>query len=349
MKRYRELSALLLVMVMIGCLVGCGKGQDTAVPGSDSVSGGEKTYRVAYVADTGLDVYEWLAQTVKNLQSWADETSYIEEIKFVEAADAANYEPMIRALCEEKYDVIITNFASHADATKKLAQEYPDIKFAILDAGFTEEELSKYSNLMEFGLERAYNAFLAGIVAASMTETGKVGFIGGADNAALSWILAGWQQGLHYVNPDIEDYVVWENNWTDANVGKEYANSLINRGCDVLIASAGGTETGIAQACSDNQTFFIAMDTHYYDYVKGLELGCAGSNIGKMCESVYDNAINGEFPAGQVVYYGGDYGVVWFEFSEESPVPDGVRKLVEEVSEKVESGEIILEKEPIHK
>ena len=350
-----KLIALLLTVLLAAACFGCtakteapaqepAKADDAAAPAE-----GEKTYRVAYVADSGLDEYQWLADTVKDLQAWADATPYISEIKFVEATDAASYEPTSRARCEDGFNVIMTSFSSHADATSKLCQEYPDIFFGILDAGFTAEDIAQYPNMMELGIERGYNSFIAGVVAASMSKTGTVGFIGGADINAVNWILAAWQQGLRYVNPDITDYVVYSNTWSDPTMGKEFANSLIEKGCDVLAASSGGTEVGICQACAEHNVYYCAYDVHYYDYLNGLELGSARSDIAKMVELFYDSAIDGTFPAGQIKYYGYEYGTVYFEFAQDTPVPDDVKKVVEEVSAKILSGEIVIGKEPLHK
>ena len=352
-KRWMQMMALGAALTLVLALVGCAGNSNNS--GKDPSGNqtkdpdGEKTYRVAYVADSGLDEYQWLTDTVDGLQKWADETDYIQEIKFVEATDAASYEPTIRALCEDGFDVIMTSFSSHADATKKLCEEYPEIYFGILDAGFTEEEISQYSNFMELGIERGYNSFIAGVVAASMSESGKVGFIGGADINAVNWILAAWQQGLRYVNPDITDYVVYSNTFSDPALGKEFATSLIEKGCDVLASSSGGTEVGICQACAENDVYYCAYDVHYYDYLDGLELGSARSDIAKMVEMFYDSAIKGEFPGGEIKYYGYEYGTVYFEFAEDTPVPDDVQKLVEDVSAKILSGEIVIDKTPLHK
>lgn len=231
---------MLTACVLAVCLLGaCAQGapassaapasapaSTAAAPESDTGAAPQGgAYKVAYVSDMNLDAAQWLVQVVENLTAWGEAADYIEEIKFVEATDSASFEPTIRSMCDAGYDVIITSFNSHAAATVDLCQEYPDIKFGIIDAGFEAEEIAKYPNLTEIGIERGYNSFVAGVVAASMSETGTVGFLGGADNNAVNWILAAWQQGLRYVNPDITDYVVYTNSWSDPTLGKEHAES----------------------------------------------------------------------------------------------------------------------------
>ena len=117
----------------------------------------------------------------------------------------------------------------------------------------------------------------------------------------------------------------------------------------IRAASSGGNEVGICQACAEQNVYYCAYDVHYYDYLNGLELGSARSNIAKMVELFYDSAIDGSFPAGQIKYYGYEYGTVYFEFADDSPVPEEVKQLVEEVSAKILSGEIVIDKTPLHK
>lgn len=121
----------------------------------------------------------------------------------------------------------------------------------------------------------------------------------------------------------------------------------------MLAASAGGCEPGVCQAAAENDVYYCAYDTHYYEYLDGLELGCAKSDIAKMIEIVIeiviDSAIDGTFAGGQVVYYGYEYGTVSFEFAEGTDIPDDVRAVVEEVSQKILDGEIVIDKTPLHK
>lgn len=362
-KGKKKVALVIACMFAIGLLAACAESPvSPAVPETDrpgtSVAPVEgettgkpegSTYKVAYVSDMNLDAAQWLVQTVDDLTAWSEATDYIEEIKFVEATDSANFEPTIRSMCDANYDVIITSFNSHAAATVALSQEYPDIKFGIIDAGLEADEIAKYPNLTEIGIERGYNSFVAGVVAAYMSEANIVGFLGGADNNAVNWILAAWQQGLQYVNPDITDYVVYINSWSDPTLGKEHAESLIEKGCDVLAASAGGCEPGVCQSASENGVYYCAYDTHYYEYLDGLELGCAKSDIAKMIEIVIDSAIDGTFAGGQVVYYGYEYGTVSFEFAEGTDIPEELRALVDEVSEKILDGTIVIGKTPLHK
>ncbi len=106
-----------------------------------------------------------------------------------------------------------------------MAKDYPDIIFGSLDGSI--EDIADYSNIQEFGLNRTETAYLAGVCAAAMSESGTVGIVGGMDEPVINAIIAGWQQGLYSVNPNIKDYVSYAGNWTDPTVGKDLGLALV--------------------------------------------------------------------------------------------------------------------------
>ena len=89
------------------------------------------------------------------------------------------------------------------------------------------DNIEQYKNIQDFRLNRTQTAFLQGCVAALMTKTGKVGFIGGAVDGGINEILAGYQQGIAYVNNGTQDVVAYCNSFTDPTIGKDYALQMI--------------------------------------------------------------------------------------------------------------------------
>ncbi|MFA5523128.1 MAG: BMP family ABC transporter substrate-binding protein [Tissierellales bacterium] len=341
-KKILKITALVISLTLI-MLTGCSNTNKNN--GSDET--GDVT-KVAFVSDQPLDASEWLVNLVQGINEYQKSNDNV-EVKLVEATQASEYEPKIRALAQQGYDVIITTYASTAEATIAVANDYPNIKFGSLDG--TIDNLEGYSNIEEFGLNRTETAYLAGVVAASMSETGVVGIVGGMDEPVINSIIAGWQQGLISVNEDIVDYVSYAGTWTDPTTGKDLGLALADKGADVIAAAAGGTGAGTAQAAAETSTYFVAWDTHYDEVFKNnkVELGSALNYFDVMVIQFIEDAISGNFKGGQRIEYGMDKGVCAFDIYEDAPVSDEARQNVEEALEKIKNGEITISTELLHK
>mgnify|MGYP000340410699 CR=1 FL=1 len=107
------------------------------------------------------------------------------------------------------------------------------------------------------------------------------GIAGGADDPTINAIIGGWQQGIAYINDkdgkDVQDIVAYVNSYTDPTTAKELGLTLINKGCDVIGAAAGGSGVGTAQAAAENNCYYVAWDCYYPEVFTGeqLQLGSA--------------------------------------------------------------------------
>lgn len=340
----KKLLSIILASLMLLSLAACGDSTQKDPAAGD----GEKTTRVGIVTDMGIDEAEWLQNLVAGLKDYTAQNEGI-DIKVVEATDVAEYEPKVRALAEDKYDIIITMNSGMAGATTAVANDYPDIIFGSQNGNI--ENLSQYKNIEEFGLNRTETGFLAGVAAACMSEADTVGIVLGSDEPDLNAIGAGWQQGLVWAKPDITDYLVYSNSFTDPTIGKELGLSLIDRGCDVIAGAAGGTGVGVAQAAAENGCWYVAWDVHYPDVFTGeqLELGSAVNWFNIMYLAFIDDVLNGGYRPGEFVEYGMDKDVCAFEYPEGSQITSEAKAKVEEAMDLIVKGEIEISATPLHK
>lgn len=345
------LCMVLILGLAAGALAACQPAAGTtgeSPSAAEQASASDESVKVGVVTDMGIDEAEWLQNLVAGLDAYMAEHSDL-DIKVVEATDVSEFEPKVRTLAEAGYQIIITMFSDMADATIAVANDYPDILFGSLDG--TIANLDQYKNIEEFGLNRTQTAFMAGVVAASSSKTGKVGIVAGADEPIINAIVAGWQQGLVYANPQIEDVVVYANSFTDPTKGKELALSLYNKGYDVIGAAAGGTGVGSAQAAAEVNGLFVAWDVHYPEVFgdKALELGSAVNYFDVMVLQFISDAAGGKFQAGVRVDYGMAEGVCDFESLDNAPLSDETKALVEKAKAEILAGSITLSTEPLHK
>ena len=155
--------------------------------------------------------------------------------------------------------VIAIGFAS-AEALTKVAKEFPDTKFGIIDM------VVDLPNVRSIVYKEHEGSFLVGVMAAKASKTGKVGFIGGMDIPLIRKFACGYAQGVKSVNPDA---TIFQNMtgttgaaWNNPVKGGELAKSQMDQGADVIFAAAGSTGLGVLQAAADAGKLSIGVDAN---------------------------------------------------------------------------------------
>ena len=155
--------------------------------------------------------------------------------------------------------VIAIGFAS-AEALTKVAKEFPDTKFAIIDM------VVDLPNVRSIVYNEHEGSYLVGVMAAKASKTGKVGFIGGMDIPLIRKFACGYVQGVKSANPDA---TVFQNMtgttgaaWNNPVKGGELAKSQMDQGADVIYAAAGSTGLGVLQAAADAGKLSIGVDSN---------------------------------------------------------------------------------------
>lgn len=171
------------------------------------------------------------------------------EFREFEVTNDTQREQALRNMARRGDSPIIVAGPSQAQALAKVAQEFPRTRFAIVDA------VVKLPNVQSIIFRDHEGAFLVGALAALASESGTIGFIGGADIPRVRRVACGYVQGARYVNKKI---TVLQNMagtgpaaWNDPIRGAELAQAQFDGGGDVVFHLAGGTGLGVLQAATE--------------------------------------------------------------------------------------------------
>lgn len=311
----KKILTLILSAAMVLGLAACGS-KPTPTPTPDAQQGGDtEVTKVAlllpFIGDQSyFDVtYNGLA-LLKEAYGDKIECTLIEM-----GMDEAGWETANRQAAEAGYDIIISGNWQYESAMLTVAAEYPDIKY--LNYDYSSAEANSLPNV--YGVTYAANeiGYLAGVVAAVKTQTGIIGGIGGMDNNGIRQFMAGYLQGAHDVNPDIQVIVTYVGSFTDAATAKEMSLNMIAEGADVLWGCAGGSGNGVFAAAAESAgVWAIGVDTDQYLSMSGqpdLQKTILTSGL-KKCDVAILNAvaamIDGSAPYGtQKVLTYADNGV----------------------------------------
>ena len=174
-----------------------------------------------------------------------------EKFKKDTGADYRDFEPQndsqreqaLRRFARDGFSPIVAVGFSQETALKKVAEEFPNIKFAIIDS------VIEKPNVQSIVFKEHEGSFLVGLLAAQASKSNKVGFVGGMDIPLIRKFACGYVQGVKHAKKDAE---VFQNMtgttgaaWNDPVKGGELAKSQIDRGADVIYHAAGGTGIGV--------------------------------------------------------------------------------------------------------
>ncbi|MCM2283003.1 MAG: BMP family ABC transporter substrate-binding protein [Bdellovibrionaceae bacterium] len=181
-------------------------------------------------------------------------------LKDVECPDDAAFEPALRTFAERGYPLIIAIGFAQIDAVKKVAPQFPQTHFAIVDG------VVDGGNVASLMFSEHEGSFLVGYLAALASKTGKVGFIGGMDVPLIRRFQMGYEAGVKAANANasvLVNYVgVNSSAWANPSRGKELALGQIARDADVIFHAAGASGLGVFDAVEEKQKFAIGVDSN---------------------------------------------------------------------------------------
>ena len=324
----KKFIALILSFVMIACLfAGCGEG---------AVQGGKDGLTLALVvagnfgdrsfydsSNAGATKLEEEGVTVKRIE--CGNVGHTEQI--YNAADVAD---IVVLVGWEFYDV------------EAVATEYPDKKFIWIDNATS----APVANVLNITYAQNEGSFLAGYVAAKLSETGVIGAMGGADQDTINDFIVGYKQGALYANADIQVEVIYSNDYDDPAIGKECALTLHEKGADVIFQIASKCGDGVFEAAQQEGFYAIGVDADQ-KYIAPQVIVCSmrkevGDSIyyavkeymekGDACE-LFGTTWVADMATGYV-------GLAYGEAGSVQQVSAELKVEVEELAKKIISGEI---------
>jgi len=226
-----------------------------------------------------------------------------------EVTSPAQREQAIRNMAKRGATIVVGVGFAQAAGIEKVAKEYPDKHFAIIDM------VVDLPNVRSVVFREHEGSFLVGMAAAMASKTGKIGFVGGMDIPLIRNFGAGYVEGAKYVNPNV---VVYQNMtgttpaaWNNPGKGAELARSQFGRGVDVVYAAAGGTGVGVYQAAADEGKLAIGVDDNQNYMHPGTMLTSMIKRVDVAVENAFQDEMDGKFTAGILSLGVAEDGVGW--------------------------------------
>ncbi|WP_407652956.1 BMP family lipoprotein [Bdellovibrio svalbardensis] len=261
------------------------------------------------------------------------------ELKYVEATDTNAIENLHRSFARKNFDLVIGIGFAQKEAVRKVAAQFPNVKFAIVDGEVTAP------NVRSLMFAEHEGSFLVGALAAMASKTHSVGFVGGMDIPLIRRFAMGYAAGAKYVDPKIvvtENYVgVTGEAWNNPAKSKELALSQYGKGADVVFACAGASNSGVFDAAEDQKKFAIGVDSNQNWIKPGAILTSMMKAVDVAVFDTIKDTQTGKFTAGIVQFGLNNNGVNYTldKYNEKLITPE-MKKKVEEIKKKIIAGQI---------
>jgi len=243
--------------------------------------------KVALVTDALLSDQGWGTAAYNAIT--AVQAKYGFELGTAEGVAVPDIESTLRDFAEQGYDLIIAHGFQWSDPALAVGKDYPNTKFVVF-TGFTSGPgVASIFPLQQEG------TFPLGALAAMMSKTGVVGFVGGEPYPNLINIVEGYKAGAMYINPDVKVIISWTGDWDDPAKGREAANAQIAQGADVLFHTADTAGHGMIRAAQDKGLYAFGAVLDQWELAPDTVLSSFVLDIEKSFDMAYTMTNEGMF------------------------------------------------------
>src|SRR3954451_9416824 len=270
-------------------------------------------------------------------------------IRFIEPGEGADREAGLRLLAAEGMNLVVGVGFIFTDDLANLAKEYPNTAFAGIDYALATDAKGNVipppPNVAALKFREEEGSYLVGALAALVSHTRKVGFVGGMDIPLIHKFEAGYRAGVKKVCPDCQVIAQYAGVTPDAfknpGKGKELALSQYNQGVQVIFHAAGSTGQGVFEAARATNKLAIGVDSDQNDEAPGHVLTSMVKGVNTATYDAIQRVQNHTFKGG-IYSFGLKEGGVGYIYDDRNRalIPDSARVRVEELKQEIIAGRI---------
>ncbi|HEX5726983.1 MAG TPA: BMP family ABC transporter substrate-binding protein [Longimicrobiaceae bacterium] len=270
-------------------------------------------------------------------------------VRLVEPGEGSDREAGLRLLAAQGMDLVVGVGFIFTDDLTALAEEYPNVNFAGVDYALKTDDAGNVvpppANLAALKFREEQGSFLVGAIAALVSKTREVGFVGGMDIPLIHKFEAGYRAGVRHVCPDCRIVAQYAGATPEAfrnpGKGKELGLSQYQSGVDVIFHASGSTGLGVFEAARATGKLAIGVDADQYSEAPGYVLTSMVKGVDNAVFDAVRRVQAGTFRGGVYEFGLAEGGVRYvYDQNNRALIPDAVRQRVERLREEVIAGKI---------
>lgn len=254
---------------------------------------------------------------------------------YQESKQDADYPGNLETLYDAGNDLIWGIGFKMADILLKAAKQNPKQKYAIIDYSYGDKTPANVVGVM-FKAEEG--AFLSGYIAAKMSKTHSIGFIGGMSVPIIHSFQYGYKAGAKYADKNISILEQYSESFTDAAKGKAIANQMISKNADVVFHAAGAVGDGVIEATKEKNKMAVGVDRDQNYLAPKNVITSSMKRVDNAIFQVVSDLQKGVFKGGTTQNFGLHDGAVDIAPTTSKMIPAALLKEVTELKKKIASG-----------
>ncbi|HEY5535385.1 MAG TPA: BMP family ABC transporter substrate-binding protein [Ignavibacteria bacterium] len=333
-----KIFQIVIIIYALSLIIGCNKKTNTTF---DSPNQKKKVGLVFDVGGKGDKSFNDAA--FKGLVRAKKELGI--DFEVIEPGDGSDRESALRKLAsKDEIGIVFAVGFIFTDDITAIAKDFPNKKFGCVDYSVaSQKEIPVNLTALEFKEDEG--SFLVGTIAAMLTKTNTVGFLGGMESALIKKFETGYRQGIEYINPKIKilsSYVsVSSDGFKNPGKGKEIALSEYNSGADIIYHASGLSGVGLFEAAREMKKFAIGVDLDQYNEAPGVILTSMIKLVDEVIFQTIKDYSENKFIGGVKTLGLKEKGVDYiYDNNNKNLIPEDVRKKVEDIKSKIISGDI---------
>lgn len=268
------------------------------------------------------------------------------QFDYVEPQAISDFETYLRKMASMKtYSVIISVGYDQVDPLSKVAPQFPNQKFAIID------ESLQLPNVVSYVSKEEEGSFLVGALAGLMkkttlTKSSTLGFVSALDIPLLDKFYAGYEAGARYVNPSVKviaNYVGGNAPFSDITTAKEIALKQFAQGADIIYHAAGGSGLGVFQAAKEKNFYAIGVNSNQNTIDPSHIVASMLKRVDTAAYRIAAAAKQGNLATGKTVVLGlADGGIDYTVEGSKIAVDAKILKIVNDIKQMIIDGKIVV-------
>jgi basic membrane protein A len=263
----------------------------------------------------------------------------------LETGEGADREAAMRQLAAGDAQLIFGVGFLFTDDIRKLALEFPNKKFACVDYTVNPGDTLP-PNLVALKFKEEEGSYLVGALAALLSKTNKVGFVGGMQIPLIKKFEAGYVAGVKAVRPSAKVIIKYAGTtgtaFKDPTKGKELALAEYNQGADIIYHASGSTGLGVFEAAREKGKLAIGVDSDQHDEAPDNILTSMVKRVDVAVFNTIQETIAGHWSGGVKVFGLAEEGVTWvYDDRNKALIPDAVKATVDSLRNQLIDGLIV--------
>jgi basic membrane protein A len=246
----------------------------TACGGSGEAGGAadEAAFRAALLTAGPVSDAGWYAGAYEGLLLLED--SMDAHISHQQTRTPSEFDEAFIAYASSGYELIFAHGFEYQDAAVRAGERFPNTTFVVSGGGRFSD------NVVPLIFELEEGSYLAGMVAAGMSESGILGMVGGVAIPPVEGTFLAFEAGARAIDPNVQVLEAYTGSWDDVAAAKEATVAQLGRGADVIIHNVDAASFGVFQAVREaagggRTAWALGMNRDQNDVAPDVILGSA--------------------------------------------------------------------------